>query len=343
MYAATFREYGPPSVMRWERVPDPRPERGEVVISVRTCGLNHCDLDSRAGTSRWTFDFPMVLGAEFAGYIDEIGEGVSGWEVGQPVTALQQYSCGTCDRCRGWRPDRCRDFVVFGTDRWGGYAQRVSVPAHTLIALRGPRDFMTAAAAQCVVSTAWHMVMSMARPRDGETVLVPSAGGGVAGALVQCAKMAGARVIATVGDSGKAEGVRKLGADVVLNYRQDDIVAAVRDLTGGEGADVVLDTVGGPLFGKHLEALRVDGQFITCGAHAGEVVDLDIIPLFRRGLSVRGFRLAAPDEIRHSLQLALDGRITVPVYQAFPLSETAAAHEALDRRQHVGKIVLVNE
>jgi NADPH:quinone reductase-like Zn-dependent oxidoreductase len=312
-------------------------------MAVHTCGLNHCDLDSRAGTSRWTFAFPMVLGGEFAGYIYELGEGVTGWEVGQPVTALQQYSCGSCDRCRAWRPDRCRSFVVFGTDRWGGYAQRVSVPAHTLIALRGAEDFMTAAAAQCVVSTAWHMVMSMARPRYGETVLVPSAGGGVASALVQCARMAGARVIATVGDGAKAEGVRKLGADVVLNYRQDDVVAAVHDLTGGEGVDYVLDTVGGPLFGTHLEALRVDGQLITCGGHAGEVVDLDIIPLFRRGHSLRGFRLATPDEIRHSLQLALDGRIRVPVHQTFPLTETAAAHEALDRRQHVGKIVLVNE
>ena len=197
VYAALFREYGPPPVMRWEQVPDPRPGPGEVVIAVRACGLNHCDLDSRAGTSRWTFPLPHVLGAEFAGFIDDIGPGAGDWDIGQPVTALQQYACGTCARCRAWRPDRCLHFTVFGTDCWGGYAERVLVPAHALIPLDGPYDFVTAAAAQCVVSTAWHMVMVMARAHDGQTLLIPSASGGVASAAVQCARLAGARVIAT--------------------------------------------------------------------------------------------------------------------------------------------------
>ena len=342
MYAALFHEYGPPSAMRWEQVPDPRPQAGEVVIAVRACGLNHCDLDSRAGTSRWTFPLPHVLGAEFAGFIDEVGPGVHGWEVGQPVTALQQYACGACDRCHAWRPDRCRHFIVFGTDCWGGYAERVLVPAHTLIPLAGPHEFITAAAAQCVVSTAWHMVMVMAGARDGQTLLIPSASGGVAGAAVQCAKLAGAWVIATVGDDAKVPQVAALGADVVLNYRRDDVAEAARAATGGDGVDAVVDTVGGPQFATHMAALRVDGQLITCGAHAGEVVDLDIIPLFRQGHSIRGFRVAGPDEIRHALKLALDGRVRVPVHRTFPLSETAAAHEMLDRREHVGKIVLVN-
>ena len=181
---------------------------------------------------------------------------------------------------------------------------------------------MTAAAAQCVVSTAWSMVASVAAVRPGETVLVPSASGGVAGAAVQAARIAGARVIASVGSPEKVEAVRALGADVVFCYR--DVAGgrggAPRRPTGA-GVDAVVDTTGGPRFAEHLAAMAADGRLVTCGAHAGEVVPLDIIELFRHGHRILGFRVATPDEIRDALLMALDGRITVPVDRTFPLSE----------------------
>src|SRR6476659_9708540 len=186
MRAATFREYGGPEVMRWEQLDDPACGRDEVIVRARACGLNHSDLDSRAGSSRWPFTMPWVVGAEVAGIAD-----------GDPVTAYQQFACGTCAACGRWRPDLCERFVVFGTDRWGGYAELVAVPARAVIPLRSPHDFVTAAAAQCVVSTAWSMVVSVAAVQPGETVLVPSASGGVAGAAVQAARLSGARVIAS--------------------------------------------------------------------------------------------------------------------------------------------------
>jgi len=200
---------------------------------------------------------------------------------------------------------------------------------------------VTAAAAQCVVSTAWSMVVSVAAVRPGETVLVPSASGGVAGAAVQAARIAGARVIASVGSSDKVEAVRKLGADVVFCYRDVPVAEAVAEATDGAGVDAVVDTTGGPRFAEHLAAMAVDGRLVTCGAHAGEVVPLDIIELFRHGHRVLGFRVATPDEIRDALLMALDGRISVPVDRTFPLSEAAAAHAYMDERRHVGKIVLV--
>ena len=340
MFAATFREYGGPEVMRWEQVEDPVPGPDEVVIRVRACGLNHSDLDSRAGTSRWPFTFPHVLGAEFAGVIAQLGSRVEGYTVGQPVTTLQQYACGRCVSCVNWRPDLCERFTVFGTDCWGGYAELVRVPVRALVALRDETEFVTAAAAQCVVSTAWHMVFRLALIRAGEIVLVPSASGGVAGAAVQCAKIAGARVIATVGDPAKLAGVLELGADEAFSYRQHPVRETVAELTGGHGADAVIDTVGGELFGVHLGALAPDGRLVTCGAHGGEVVELDIIRLFRCGHRILGFRVATPQEIRQSLRVALDGRVRVPVARTFPLHQAAAAHEFLARREHVGKVVL---
>lgn len=341
MLAATFREYGGPEVMRWDELPDPEPAPDEVLVEVHACGLNHSDLDSRAGTSRWPFQLPHVLGAEFAGSIAALGVEVEGYAVGQSVTAYQEFACGRCVACSRWRPDLCERFTVFGTDCWGGYAELVRVPARALIPLPSAADVLCAAAAQCTVSTAWNMVTSLAAVRPGETVLVPSGSGGVAGAAIQVAKIAGARVIATVGNAEKAAAVRDLGADEVFSYREHPVRETVIELTRGAGVDAVLDTVGGPLFSEHLLSMGPDGRLVTCGAHAGEVVELDIIELFRRGHRILGFRTATPDETRTALEMALAGRIKVRIDRTFALSDAADAHAYMDRREHVGKVLLV--
>ena len=284
---------------------------------------------------------PWVLGAEFAGTVAASGADVEGIAPGDPVTVYQQYACGTCAACVRWRQDLCERFVVFGTDRWGGYAELATVPARAVIPLCGEDEFVPAASAQCVVSTAWSMVTSVAAIGPGETVLVPSASGGVAGAAVQAAVIAGARVIASVGASEKADAVRGLGADVVFCHAEISVAEAVADATGGRGVDAVVETTGGPRFAEHLAAMAPDGRLVTCGAHAGEVVPLDIIELFRRGHRILGFRVATPDEIRTAVEMVLAGRITVPVDRTFRLAEAAQAHAYMDERRHVGKIVLV--
>ena len=187
------------------------------------------------------------------------------------------------------------------------------------------------------------MVVAVAAVRAGETVLVPSASGGVAGAAVQAARIAGARVIASVGSPEKIEAVRALGADVVFSHRETAVADAVGDATGGRGVDAVIDTTGGPLFADHLAAMAPDGRLVTCGAHAGEVVPLDIVKLFQHGHRILGFRVSTPDEIRTSLGMALDGLIRVPIDRTFALRDAAAAHAYMGERRHVGKIVLVRE
>jgi NADPH:quinone reductase-like Zn-dependent oxidoreductase len=163
----------------------------------------------------------------------------------------------------------------------------------------------------------------------------------VAGALVQCAKLAGATVVATAGSAAKAERVSALGADTVIARGGGDVAADLLGATGGQRFDVVLDTVGGELFGAHLSVLREDGTLVTCGAHAGEVVPLDLIPLFRNGWRIVGFRLAAPDDLTASLELIRTGAVKVPIAATFPVSDAAEAHRFLERRQHVGKVLLV--
>ena len=341
MKAAAFFEYGPAEAMQYADIPSPDLGSGDVLIRVHACGVNRSDLDSRAGTSRWPFELPMVLGAEFTGTVVEVGAGAGNVRAGDLVTALQQYNCGRCAQCAKWRPDLCEDFEIFGTTRWGGYGELVCVPARVVVPLDPGDDLLAVAAGQCVVSTAWHMVNRLAVVRPGDLVLVPSGSGGVAGALVQCAKLAGATVIATVGAAAKAERVSALGADVVVVRDDGDITADLLQATGGRRFDVVLDTVGGELFGAHLSVLREEGTLVTCGAHAGEVVPLDLIPLFRNGWRIVGFRLAQPDDLVASLELIRQGAVTVPIAATFPVSDAAEAHRFLERRQHVGKVLLV--
>ena len=341
MKAAAFYEYGPPEAMQYADIPDPVIGPRDVLVRVQACGVNRSDLDSRAGTSRWSFRLPMVLGAEFTGTVVGAGPEAGPVQPGDLVTAFQQYSCGRCAQCAKWRPDLCAAFEIFGTTRWGGYGELVSVPAEVVIPLQPSDDPLAMAAGQCAVSTAWHMVNRLGLIRPGELVLVPSASGGVAGALVQCAKLAGATVIATVGTSAKAELVAQLGADLVLVRGNGDLATELLGATSGRRFDAVLDTVGGTLFAAHLSVLREEGRLITCGAHAGEVVPLDLVPLFRNGWRIVGFRLAPPDDLAASLDLIRRGSITVPIAATFPVSDAAAAHRFLERRQHVGKVLLV--
>ena len=343
MKAAAFYEYGPAETMQYADIADPMIGPGEVLVQVQACGVNHSDLDSRAGTSRWPFELPMVLGAEFTGTVADAGDQAGTIRPGDLVTAFQQYSCGRCAQCAKWRPDLCAAFEIFGTTRWGGYGELVSVPAEVVVPLDPGDDPLAVAAGQCVVSTAWHMVNRLALVRPGDLVLVPSASGGVAGALVQCAKLAGATVVATVGTAVKAGQVTALGADIVIVRGDGDIATGLLRATAGRRFDAVLDTVGGQLFGTHLSVLREEGTLVTCGAHAGEVVPLDLIPLFRNGWRIMGFRIAPPDDLATSLELIRDGSIKVPIAATFPVSDAAAAHRFLERRQHVGKVLLVAE
>jgi NADPH:quinone reductase-like Zn-dependent oxidoreductase len=339
--AAAFYEYGPAEAMQYADIPDPVIGAGDVLVQVQACGVNHSDLDSRAGTSRWPFELPMVLGAEFAGTVVGVGGHSGPVRTGDRVTAFQQYSCGRCARCARWRPDLCESFEVFGTTRWGGYGELVCVPAEVVVPLEPEDDLLAMAAGQCAVSTAWHMVNRLAQVRPGDLVLVPSASGGVAGALVQCAKLAGATVVATVGTEAKAAQVSSLGADAIIVRGERDLARELLRATDGRRFDAVLDTVGGPLFETHLSVLREEGTLVICGAHTGEVVPLDLIPVFRNGWRIIGFRLAPPDELATSLDLIRRGAIKVPIAATFPVSDAAAAHSFLERRQHVGKVLLV--
>jgi NADPH:quinone reductase-like Zn-dependent oxidoreductase len=211
MKAARFHEHGGPEVFRYEEAPEPVVPPGGVLVGVRACALNHLDLWQRRGLERVRIPLPHISGADVAGEIIEAGD--SGLAPGTRVLLQPGLSCGRCDRCVAGEDNYCASYDVLGYQSAGGYAERVAVPARNVVPIPDHVEFVTAAAFPLVFLTAWHMLVTRARLRETDTVLVLAAGSGVGHAAVQIAKAAHARVITTTRGSAKIDRARALGAD----------------------------------------------------------------------------------------------------------------------------------
>jgi len=341
MKAVRYHEHGPANVLRYEEVEDPVPAEGEVVIGMRACGVNHFDIDLRAGVSRWPLPLPHQLGVEFAGVIDSVGPGVDAFAAGDRVWARHEIECGQCAYCRRGRPNLCRNAQMFSVQLLGGYAEQVLAPARGVHALPDSLSFEQAAAGQVVFATAYHMLVTRGRVEPGQTVVVQAAGSGIGHAAVQIAAMAGARVIATAGAPEKLDRARQLGADETINYREEKLAERILELTGGVGADLYIEHVGGDLFMESLHGLRPGGRLVTCGGHAGETPPIDIIELFRNEWEVLGSRIGTAEEMVLVMDMLAEGRLEAAVHAAIPLEEAPEAHRILEQREQTGKVVLV--
>jgi NADPH:quinone reductase-like Zn-dependent oxidoreductase len=341
MKAVRYHEYGAADVLRYEDVERPQAGPGEVLVRMQACGVNHFDVDLRAGVSRWPLPLPHQLGVEFAGVVEAVGPGVEHLREGDRVWPQHEVECGQCRHCRAGPPNLCVDAKMFSVQYLGGYAEYVVAPAHATHKLPDGLSFEAAAAGQVVFTTAWHMLINRGRLEPGQTVVVQAAGSGIGHAAVQIAALAGAHVIATAGAGHKLDRARDLGADETINYNEESITERVLEMTGGEGADLFIEHVGGDLFMDSLKALRKDGALVTCGGHAGETPPIDIIELFRNEYRVIGSRIGTPAEMQLTMQLMGEGKLTPAIHAAIPLSEAPEAHRIIERREQTGKVVLV--
>lgn len=341
MRAVRFHEFGHADVLRVEQVPDPEPGPGEVTIRIRAAALNHLDVDVREGTSRFPVAFPHTLGVELAGELERVGDGVEGWSPGDRVNPFIMAPCGRCRYCRTGRESLClaAGFISFSTG--GGYAEKVAVSERQLVRIPDGISYVDAAALQVAFATAWHMLFTRGRLQAGETVLINSVGSGIGSAAVQLAKQAGAFVIGNASSDEKLERARELGLDAGINHRTQDVAGEVMRITGGAGADLVYEHVGGELFQQGLDSLTKDGRMVICGGHSGEIVPFDIIPFFRAQKSVIGSFVYGLHEVEKVFALAARGLIRPLVHATFPLEQAAAAMDLMERREHFGKILLI--
>jgi putative PIG3 family NAD(P)H quinone oxidoreductase len=324
MRAVVITEPGEPEVLRWLEVPDPEPGPGEVVIEVAASGVNRADLMQREGHYPPPPGAPPYPGLECSGRIRAVGEGVMDWQPGDQVCAL-----------------------LAG----GGYAEQVLVPAGQLLPVPGELDVVVAAAFPEAVCTVYSNVFQLAGLASGETLLVHGGSSGIGTTAIQLGKAFGARVACTAGSASKLARCRELGADVTINYREEDFVAAVKDATGGVGADVILDIMGASYLARNLDALAINGRLAIIGRQGGSRAEIDLGVLQGKRASVYATTLRArpPAEKAEVVAAVRDnvwpligtGRLAAVIDRELPMSQAPQAHRAMSASEHIGKILLL--
>ena len=341
MKAVYFERFGGPEVLTFGERPEPSAGPGEVLVRVRACAVNHLDLWVRQGLPGLEPDMPHILGNDIVGEIAAVGAGVTHLSVGQKALVNPTLSCGMCSACAGGDDHLCRSYDVIGRRRNGGYAEYVSVPAVNCLPYPERLAWEQAAAVPLVFLTAWHMLVTRARVRAGDDVLVIGAGSGVGSAAIQIARLHGARVIATAGTPAKLTKARELGAHDVIDHATEDIAARARALTNKKGVDVVVEHVGGRVFEAGVAALAKDGRLVTCGATTGSKVTLEINALFGKHLSLLGSWMGRRSDLEDALVHIVSGALQPVIDTVLPLAYARRAHERIEAREQFGKLVLV--
>jgi 2-desacetyl-2-hydroxyethyl bacteriochlorophyllide A dehydrogenase len=339
--AVRIHRFGGPEEFRLEEIELPAPGPGQVQVRLQACALNHLDVDVVRGVSRFPVEMPFVPGLEVVGEIVDVGPEVNGWAVGDRVAPKVMENCGRCQYCQTGRQSLCHtpNWISFAYS--GGYSEGLVCAADQLVRVPDELSDEEAAAVQVAFATAWHMLFTRGRLQAGETVLVNAVGSGIGSAAVQLAHWAGARVIGTAGSESKLQRAKELGLDDGLDYREDPHFSeGVRALTGGHGADLVFEHVGGDVFTESLAALAKGGRLVTCGGHAGEVVPFDIIPFFRAEKEIIGSFVFVEREVTQVFELARRGVIRPVVDSVFSLEEAAQAMARMESRDAFGKIIL---
>ncbi|MGB6474459.1 MAG: zinc-binding dehydrogenase [Candidatus Sulfotelmatobacter sp.] len=343
MKAVRIPQFGGQEVLTYEDVPDPQPQKDEVLVRVRACSLNHLDVWVRKGLPG--VKLPHILGSDVAGEIVELGEYVGEFKsgqlkTGQRVLLAPMHFCGHCSKCVSGLQNQCREFTVLGNAVDGGNCELIAVPAANVIPIPDSLDFNQAASVPLVFVTAWHMLVTRAGVRPGQTVLVLGASSGVGIAAIQIAKLFQCRVITTAGDEAKLEKARALGADFGINHYQQKISEEVRKITHKAGVDIVIEHVGAATWDESVKSLKSSGTLVTCGATTGSEVKIDLRYLFARQLTLLGSYMGTMADLHEVLGHVFAGRLKPVVDRVFPLKDLRAAHEYLEKSQMFGKIVV---
>ncbi len=331
MKAVVIHEFGNPDVLKLEDVPQPTLAAGEIAIKVHAATVNQTlDVALRAGKYARRPPLPHVPGSDAAGEVTAVAPDVKALKVGDRVV---------CHPIVGRQPNGAPRLL--GVDTWGTYAEFVKVPAGTVQIVPDALDFVTAAVVGRHGPLAFTQLRDRAQVKPGEWVLVMGAAGGLGSALVQAAKYLGARVIAAAGSDARVAAARELGADEGINYRSQDLTAEARRITGGLGVNVVADNIGAPeTFPRALAALGVQGRLVTAGGHGGGNVSLDVKYLYLNVITIFGNPIDTPDNFKLALKVAAEGKLKVLIDQVLPLEEARRAHEIVEARAGIGKVVL---
>ena len=325
-------------------VPDaPAPKAGEVRVAIRSAALNHLDLFVVEGLPGGAAQLPHIVGADGAGVVESVGPGVTAVRAGDRVMINPGISDYTCEFCRAGEHSLCVNYRLLGEHLPGTVAELITVPAHNVADVPKLAQELTwaeAAAFSLVTLTAWRMLVTRARLKAGETVLVWGIGGGVSLAALRVAKLLGARVIATSSDDAKLAAARQLGADVALNHRTQEVSQEVRALTNKRGVDVVVENVGAATWDQSLRSLCRGGRLVTCGATSGPRASLDLRRLFWHHWSLLGSTMGNAAEYAEIVRRLGKGELRPIVDRGYPMVKAHEAFDRLAKGEQFGKVVI---
>jgi NADPH:quinone reductase-like Zn-dependent oxidoreductase len=340
MKALAFKEHGGIDKLAYQDVPDPQPGPADVLVRVKAAALNHLDLFVREGLPGLKLPMPFWTGCDIAGEVAQIGAAVQGVQVGDRVAVNPNLHCGRCEYCQKGQHSLCVSYGILGEHTHGGLAELVKVEGGKVLKLPDHLKYEDAAAFVLVNMTAWRMLVSQAKLRAGEDLLIIGVGGGVSSTGVQIGKLCGARVWVTSSSDEKLERARALGADECINYAKEDWVKVIGQKTGRRGVDVVLENVGAATWPGAIRALGKGGRLVTCGGTSGPICETDVRQVFWKQISIIGSTMSTNAEFAEVMGQLFRGRLKAIVDSVMPLKDGVAAQERLAAGKQFGKIVL---
>jgi len=339
--AVLFHTHGGPEVLKYADFPTPEPGPGQVLVRLKAAALNHLDIWVRQGWPGIRLEYPHIPGADGAGQVAALGEGVARWAVGDRVVINPSLFCGQCEFCQAGLDNRCLSWQLLGETVRGTYAEYVLVPEGNLYPLPPGFDEKGAAAAALVYQTAWHSLITRADLRPGESVLVVGASGGVNTASIQIARLAGAIVYVVGSGKEKLELAESLGANFLIDRSKDENWAkTIYTLTGKRGVDVVVDNVG-TTFPSSFRAAAKGGRILTVGNTGGARIEIDNRFIFGKHLTILGSSMSTRQDFSSVMDLIFSGKLKPILDQPYPLHEARYAQERLEQGRQMGKITLL--
>ena len=340
MNAILFHQHGNTDVLEYGDFPPPEPGPGQVLVRLKAAALNHLDIWVRNGWPGLKLQYPHIPGADGAGEVAALGEGISRWSVGERVVINPNLSCGTCEYCLIGMDNRCIYWGLLDETTRGTYAEYIAVSARNLLRIPDGFGEHEAAAAALVFLTAWHSLIRRGQLKAGETVLIVGASGGVNLASLQIAKLSGAQVFVVGSHPEKLVPAGTLGADYLIDRSEDkNWSETVYRITEKRGVDIVVDNVG-TTFAESFRAAGRGGRVLTVGNTGHPRVEIDNRFIFAKHLSLIGSTMGTHNDFRTVMELVFNGRLVSIIDQTFPLSEAGAAQTRLERGDQIGKITL---
>lgn len=340
MKAMLFHRHGGLEVLEYKEIEEPQPGPGQVLVRLRAAALNRLDLWVRNGWPGIKLEYPHIPGADGAGEIAALGQGVTDWGVGSKVVINANLGCGKCPACIAGKDNLCSDWHLLGETRRGTYAEYVCVPQENIYPMPENFDPHMAAAAGLVFHTAWHSLVVRGQVRAGESVLVVGASGGVNTAYIQIAKLAGAIVYVVGSNADKLAVAEKLGADFLIDRsKEENWSRTVYQLTAKRGVDVVVDNVG-TTFPFSFRAAAKGARILTVGNTGGAKFEIDNRFIFGKHLSIIGSSMGTRTDFSTVMELVFKGRLHPVIDSTYPLSQAHLAQERLEQNLQTGKLTL---